>query len=215
MYEIDLLKGQGLPAKANYYLVAATGAAFAVLGLAAILGTRSYLYNRIAYASAKHAISGYESGFEKFDASLKERDELAALKKSLDSRFAELTYAVDTRTQWSEFIYLVSRHLPRDIIVDRLEVKMSQERISMPKRSDPEQKTMVSIPVRSVVISLHCEQGRQCDQMVRDFQRRLMELESFRKYVSNVVITAREPDRIDNKDVTTYKLDCLFKTKLL
>lgn len=215
MYTIDLLKGQGLPAKANIYLVAAAGAAFAVLALAAILGAKSYLNNRIAYSAGKCTIAGYESKLEELAASLKERDTLAAQKKGMNSRFAELAYAVDLQTQWSEFLYLVSRHLPAELIVDRLEVEMSQKKISVAKRANPEQKTTVTVPVRSVVISLHCKQGRDGDRMMRDFQRRLMESESFREYVSNVIITAREPAQIDNKNVTTYKLDCLFKTKLL
>ena len=215
MYNIDLLKGQGLPAKANFWLIAAAGAAFAVLGLAVILATLTCLHSRIAYTAAEHAISGYESGFEELAASLKERDALVAQKKDMDSRFAELTFAVDLQTQWSEFLYLVSQHLPKDLIVDRLEVEMSRKKISAPKLSDAKQKTTINVPVRSLVISLHCEQGREGDQVVRDFQRRLMELESFRECVSNVVITAREPAKIDKRDVTTYKLDCLFKTKLL
>lgn len=215
MYTIDLLKGQGLPAKASIYLVAATGAAFAVLGLAAILATGSYLSNRAACAGGKHEIAAYESELEELAASLKERDTLAAQKKGMDSRFDELAYAVDLQTQWSEFLYLISQNLPGDLIVDRLEVEKSQERISVAKRANPKQKTTVSVPIRSVVISLHCKQGRDGDRMMRDFQRRLMESESFREYVSNVIITAREPAQIDNKDVTTYKLDCLFKTKLL
>ncbi len=215
MYNIDLLKGQGLPARANFWLVAATGAAFAVLGLAAILATGSYLYNRIASAAGEYAISDYESGCKELEASLKEREVLVAQKKDMDSRFDELAYAVDLQTQWSEFLYLVSRHLPKDLIVDRLEVEMSQKRMTVVKRADPKQKTTINVPVRSVVISLHCEQGCDGDQAVRDFQRRLMESESFGKCVSNVVITARTPAQIDNRDVTTYKLDCLFKTKLL
>ena len=215
MYNIDLLKGQGLPSRANFWLVVATGAAFAVLGLAAIFATGSYLYNRIACAGAEHAITGYESGFGKMAASLKERDALAAQKKEMDCRFAELAYAVDLQTQWSEFLYLVSRNLPKDLIVDRLEVEMSQKRIAAVKRADPKKKTTVSVPIRSVVISMYCEQGCDGDRAVQDFQRSLMESESFRECVSNVVVTAREPGQIDNRDVTTYKLNCLFKTKLL
>ncbi len=203
MYTIDLLKGQGLPARANLWLVAATGTAFAVLGLAAILATGSYLYNRIASAAGEHAISGYESGFEELAASLKERDTLAAQKKDMDCRFAELAYAVDLQTQWSEFLYVVSRNLPKGLIADRLEVKISQKRIMAVKRADPEKETTISVPVRSVVISLYCEQGCDGDQAMRDFQQRLMESESFREHVSNVVIRAREPAQIDNRNVTT------------
>ena len=215
MFTIDLLKGQGVPAKANLKLLALVTGAFGILIISVVFMFGSFVNNRIALVTQKRVLKRYDGRFEGLRAALDERKVLAVRRENLNSCLTEISDTLKHETQWSDFLEVFSRHLPENVVVDRLEVRVSQNRMQVPNRTNPEKQIIVSVPARSVLVSLHCEPIYDGDCVVRDFQRELMNTETFRKNVKSVVIASREPAVVRDREVIKCQLNCVFKTHAL
>lgn len=215
MYTIDLLKGQAVPARANLKMLALMTAAFAILIFAALYMTGSYVHNRIVFMTQQHTLKSYESKFQGLRAVLDERQDLVDKRQNLSSCLEEVADTLKYETQWSQFINVISSYLPKDLTVDQILVKVKQDRIKVEKRSNPSQKMAIAVPVRSVTVSLYCNQQCDGDKLVRDFQQKLLENETFKQIVKSVEIISRQPDVIDKRDVINYILNCTLKTHSL
>ena len=215
MYTIDLLKGQALPARADLKMLALMTVAFSILIFAAVFMIGSYLYNQTVVMTQNRALERYEGRFQGLKAVFEERQTLGDKRKNLGSCLGEVADTLRYETQWSEFFDAINSHLPKDLIVDLIEVRVSQNRIKVEKRSDPKKKMAIAVPARSVTLSLYCRTNCDGDQMVRDFRQKILETESFTRNIKSVEITSRQPDMIDNKEVINYKLNCILKTHSL
>lgn len=211
MITMDLLKGQALPVRSNVKGAAITGVAFSVPAVLLLVILGSYFHDRIRIDTQSRVLEKYESKFDNLKAGLEREKSLQEKRSNLNLCLAEVSGAMNNQVQWSQILMLLSEHLPESMVVDRLEVKVKQMSVIVPKKSDPTRKINVPRSIRTLSISMYSLAEGEGDRAVKIFQQKLMKSESFTAVVKEVIIASRIPDKSGDKDIIRYELDCAFK----
>jgi len=86
-------------------------------------------------------------------------------------------------------------------------------RRKVPKKDDPKTMTNISIPVRTLHISVCGSPQTNCDKAVRDFGGRLRSSALLGPKLEDIKVS-QGFDILQNQDVVSYKIDCVFKPGL-
>ena len=202
MFTIDLLKGQGIPAKSRPEGIAIAAVTFAVPIIIAIVMFGFYLSNIINISIQKREVVRYKKKIDQLSDALKMQKSFEKEKNVINSYLTEASSSITRHTQWSPVLVLTS-----------LEVKQRSVRRKVPKKDDPKTMTNISIPVRTLHISVCGSPQTNCDKAVRDFGGRLRSSALLGPKLENIKVS-QGFDILQNQDVVSYKIDCVFKPGL-
>lgn len=213
MFTIDLLKGQGIPAKAG-----PEGILFGVLASAVplILGLAMFGF----YISDKIVTSVMEKEIANYEASMSRLSEAAELQKSYEKEkdaiercLSEVASSIGNHCQWSPVLATLAENMPDSMVLTKLEVKQSSVKKKVPRKDDPKKMVDVSVPVRTMHMSLCGTSEDNYDQEVRDFRNRLRFSELLVSRLQDIRV-AQGVDKLDGRAVVSYEIDCIFKPEL-
>ena len=121
--------------------------------------------------------------------------------------------ALRCQVQWSNMLLAINDSLVDSLNINKLDVTIRKVQRTVSQKGNTDKKINISVPARTLVVSLFSHSGGNGDVEIRKFQNNLLKTESFKKYVSEIVIALREPDTINGVDVIRYELNCIFKVR--
>lgn len=210
MYKIDLLKGHGLPVRSNFILAATAGFLFCVPALMLILMATTFAQSKIEIQINNRVLSIYENGFEKLKKRITQEEVLLERQKNLNDSLIEVKDVLERNLQWSNILKLVEQKLPPLLIVEKMEIKVRTKQKTVPQREDPEKKIKISVPVRTLTISLQGPTTSNTDKAVKQFQQALSSPSETTKGFRDVLIASRKPSKKGNAVSTCYEMNCSF-----
>jgi len=213
MFTIDLLKGEGLPAKVRTRSAVIAGAACSVPVAAAIVMFGFYLHNRIIISIEEGNIAAWKLKTEKLSEAVT-RHKAAQREKALYGKcLSEVKTALGQHTQWSPILATVVEIMPDSVVLRSLEVKERMVKRKIPRKDEPEKTMEISIAVPILRMSVAASSQSQSDKVIRDFRDKLRSSESLGPKLENIT-HAQRVEKLDGLEVVAYDIDCLFKPNL-
>jgi hypothetical protein len=154
MYTIDLLKGEGIPIPCRPGGIA-MACLIVVLPLLLGLGMTSYYMDgQVIVSIEKQQLSKLEAAANNMSAALKKKEQLEQHKALALGRLSDIKASMKGYTQWSPALAAVVGNLSDTLVLTRLEAKQDSVRRKVPSKDDPATKVDVSVPVRTLKLSV-------------------------------------------------------------
>jgi len=219
MFAIDLLKGQGRPARTKPQGVAIFVATFAVPMLVAILIAGYYYRNKVTISIHKQNIANYVTQTERLADALKLKEAWEKDKSAINGRLTEVAGSIGRHTQWSPVLVAIVQNLPESVVMNSLEVRQSsiKRKTAVKAGSEKDKKDKqadTSVAVRTLKLRVSGNPSYDCDREVKAFRDRLRASNVLGPKLEDVVIASQGHDTLDGREVVAYDIDCIFKPGL-
>lgn len=213
MFTIDLLKGEGLPAKSRPEGIAIATTTLAVPVIIAIVMFGLYLRNKIIISIQKQEIVNYETKIDKLSDAVELQKSFENEKNAVSSCLSEVSTSISKHTQWSPVLTTLVKNMPDSVVLTELNVSQSSVKRKVPKKDDPKKMIDISVPVRTLQINVCGSPQSNCDKAVRDFRDRLHSSAFLGPKLENIRVSQRF-GTLESRDVVFYQIDCIFKPEL-
>jgi len=213
MFTIDLLKGQGIPAKSRPEGIAIAAATLAVPVIIAIVMFGLYLRNKIIISVQKQAIANYETKIGGLSDAVELQKSFENEKNAISGCLSEASASLGRHTQWSPVLATLVKNMPDSVVMTELEVKQSSVKRKVPKKDDPKKMIDISVPVRTLRINVCGSPQSDCDKAVRDFRERLRSSTLLGPKLENIRVSQRL-GTLESREVVSYQIECIFKPGL-
>ena len=213
MFTIDLLKGRGLPAKRRPTGVVATVVAIAVPVIVASMMLSCYLRNAIIISVKQDAIASYQSKVDKLSQAVKVRKSLAEETNLYADCLSEVKSSIIRHAQWSPVLTTVVENLPDSVVLTKLEVIQQHAKRKVPKKDDPKKTVDITVPLRTLKISMAADPRLNSDEAVRDFRNHLLNSSFLQQKLTSINVS-QTSGSLGDQEVVSYEIDCVFKPPL-
>ena len=213
MFTIDLLKGEAVPAKSMPEGIAVAAVTFAVPIIIAIVMFSFYVSNIMNISIQKREVVRYKKKIDQLSDALKMQKSFEKEKNVINSCLTEASSSLTRHTQWSPVLRTLVENIPGSVVLTSLEVKQRSVKRRVPKKDDPKKMTNIFVPVRTLHISVCGRPQTNSDKAVRDFGDRLRSSALLGPKLENIKVS-QGFDILQNQDVVSYKIDCVFKPGL-
>ena len=210
MFTIDLLKGQGVPAKSRPQNIAIGAAAVVTPIIIAIVMFGFYLRNRVVISIQKDAIANFKTKIAGMSDAIELQKSFEQQKKTYNNCLSEVSGNLDKHTQWSPVLALLVKNMPESVILTALDVKQRSTKIKVPKKDDPKIMIDASVPLRTLQMTVVGRPQTNCDDAIRDFSERLRSSSLLGPRIENIRI-AQGVVKLKQEEVVSYQIDCIFK----
>jgi len=215
MFEIDLLKGRGIPPRTRPEGIVAAAVTFVVPVIATVAMLGLFLTNSIRIRTQRSQLANYERQTAKLSEALESKRAFEQQKQTINRFLSEVSSALNRHTQWSDILVTVVENMPESMILTGLEVKQNTIKKKIRKETAEGQKeTTVSVPLRTLRISVGGKSGYNCDQAVRDFSERLRSSDVLDSKLQDVRVAKGGSRAHQFTDLVSYEIDCIFKPPL-
>ncbi|MDD5328026.1 MAG: hypothetical protein PHY02_09495 [Phycisphaerae bacterium] len=213
MFTIDLLKGRGIPPKNRPWGAAVVGAAFAMPVLVALVMLGFYVSNRIVIKVAKQEIVNYDKYIVTLSDAVEMQKSFEAEKNNIDSCLSEVFSSISEHTQWSPVLAILAENMPSSMVLTNLEVRQHTVNKKVPQKDNPAQTVEISVPVRTLRMSVSGRPQSDNDEAVRDFKDRLRLSALLAPRLEDIIVSQKS-GTFEGQSVVSYEIDCIFKPEL-
>jgi len=210
MFTIDLLKGEGLPAKGRAENMAVAAIASAVPFVIAVVMFGLYLHNKIIISIQTGEITACKEKTDKLSDAVAKQRALELNKTAYGACLAEVKTAVERHTQWSPILAAVVGNMPESVVLTALEVKDRTVKRKVPKKDDPETITEVSILAPTLQMNVAATVQSDGDKAIRAFRDKLQSSDLLGPRLESITVS-QKADQLRGLDVVSYEMNCLFK----
>jgi hypothetical protein len=220
MFAIDLLKGQGRPARTRPQGVAIFVATFAVPMMVAILMSGYYYRNKVTISICKQNAASYATQTERLADALKLKEAWEKEKSAINGCLTDVAGSIGRHTQWSPVLVAIVQNLPESVVLNNLEVKQSSIKRKAvvktgtdkdKKDTKDSKKADTSVAVRTLKLRVSGSASNDCDREVKAFRERLRASNVLGPKLEDVIIASQGRDTLDGREVVAYDIDCIFK----
>ena len=213
LFTIDLLKGQGIPIKSRPDSIAVAAVIFAVPLIIAIVMFGYYLHTRIVISIQKQRIINYEAKIDELSDAVQLQKSFEKEKSAINSCLSEVSYSIGRHTQWSPVLVVLTENMPGSVLLTALEVKQHSLKRKVPTKDDSKKMVNVTVPARTLNMSVCGSAQSGCDKQVKDF-RDCLRFSPLLKTKLEGIIVSQDFDTLGDQDVVSYQIGCVFKPGL-
>jgi len=203
VFNIDLLKGQGIPLKTRPVVLAITAGAIAVPLIVAMLMVWSYFYNRVAIPIKEHEIAAYEKKMQTLSDAVKAQQMFYKDRDSINAAVPEAAVAVRKFTAWSPVIQVVAENVPGAMVLNSFAGKYSV--VKSQQGGD-------SI-CREIEMGVSGSAKANWDEEVKAFRGRLLENSVLKSRLQDIPV-GQQSSRGGEKDSISYDMRMIFKSDM-
>jgi len=173
MHNIDLLKGQGIPAKTTTggIIVMTIMVIVPILVAAGMLDW--YLQTRIDIGMMQQKIVTARETITTYEPDVKLKRSLEQKINLMNNKLSEVSRALDTFNQWSPILVTLAENMPDPMIMRNLIAQSQNIRRTTRKKNDPKKPVNIPIPERSLVMNISGTKPGSYDKTVQQYQERL------------------------------------------
>lgn len=182
MHTIDLLKGEGLPAKTTIGSLLYTALIFILPLLIGAILLGWYVINR---TNIDIALS-QKDRLEKEEAALRSRTtqymELENEKKLFVARLNEVSKCVDTFVQWTPVLISLAKNIPNQVIMDNLS-SSNLNAGAVKSSNDPNKPLVIPIPQKKMAAMITGQTQDVFNLQIQDYEKKLNSEELLKPYL--------------------------------
>ena len=213
MFTIDLLKGQGIPARSRPEGIIATAVTVVVPMAVAAVIFGIYLSNRVVMNIQRREISNYEEKISQLSDVMRTYKSYERRKSAIQQRILERTVAVDEHQQWSDILVTIVKNMPESIVLKQMRVESRAVKVKVPDSEDPKKKVDKMIPARTVQLTLGGAAGAISDREVQDFRDKLKASSVLASKLEDIPVS-QQVETVDGREIITYEMKCILKPQI-
>ncbi len=191
MHTIDLLRGQGIPAKATLGSVAIVIVIVAMPILAGAVLLDRYLNNKEVIAIDQQAIAKAQETVDRFAADVKSQEQMERRRAGVNTRLAEVKSCLGDYVQWSPVLLALAENMPAEMVMSKLSAEVRRGRERGFRGDDPNRPGNVNVTRRTLTLDISGSAGGSYDAVVRDYGERLKSSPVLGPKLENVVFSQR------------------------
>jgi Tfp pilus assembly protein PilN len=214
MFNIDLLKGEGLPEKGKARNMLVVAIASAVPVIAAIVMFGFYLHEKIEISILSRQVVQEQKNIEELSDAVAKLQKLEKEKADYGIRIAEVNKAINRHTQWSPILATVVANIPESVVLTTIEVKTKQGsmKIKAPTEDDPKKTKTISVNIPTLKMSVVALMQSNSNEDIRDFRSKLLASDTLGPKLENITVSQRQI-KLSSLDVVSHEINCIFKPK--
>ncbi len=213
MFTIDLLKGQGIPTKSKPESMAIAAIGFAVPVIATLVVFGCYLHSSVVISIQKQRILNYETKTAELANAIKLQKSFEQEEGAINTCLSEVSSSTNRHFQWSPVLATLVTNMPDSVILTRLEAKQNSVKIKVPQKNDPKKMIDISVPARTLQLSVSGYPQYNIDKAVRDLRDRLRFSTLLESKLEDIRVS-QGFSTLEGQDVVSYEVDCIFKSPL-
>ena len=212
MITIDLLKGQGRPARSNPTTIAVITIVFMIPLVCGLAMATHYVQNSGSLSLQQKTIQQLDKKTAGLSEQVSFRQSTDLLMSQTKSCLLESVEALPRYNQWSPILTAIAQHLPENFVLRELVVKKKTKAVEIPKKGEPDQTINIRVPARTLHISIYHSDHQLNDAAVQEFIENLQATKSLEKQVKKFRLVGHQLETINDQDVTRYDIDVTLKT---
>ncbi|MBN2181282.1 MAG: hypothetical protein JW715_05160 [Sedimentisphaerales bacterium] len=212
MHKIDLLKGQGIPAKTTTegLIVLAVTVIVPIIVVAGIIDwhmrTKMAIeMNEREIVKAKEKIAMYASDVKQKEALEKEID-------LMNSKLSEVSRSLELFVQWSPILITLSENMPGQMIMRNLTAQSQSVRKTTRRNNDPNKPVTIAVPERRLVMNISGNKSGSYDTIVQNYQERLNTSPELKSRVKEI-IPSKETVTDESDQTESYIMNIIFASE--
>jgi Tfp pilus assembly protein PilN len=213
IFTIDLLKGQAIPRKSTPGSIGVTAAATTVPVIIAIALLGMYVRNRVVISVHGHTIANYEAKISELSEAVELQKSFEKEKGTYSDCLAEISNRLEVHTQWSPVLMTLVENMPDSVVLTGLDVKQRSVKKQVRQKDDPAKMTTVSVPLRTLTMTVAAKPQSNSDEAIRNFSEQLRSSSSLGPKLENIRIS-QGLGLLEGKSVVSYQIECIFKAGL-
>lgn len=212
-YEIDLLKGEGIPIRSR---PGGTVLACLIVVVPLLLGltmANLYLDGRVVLSIQRQQLGRLVVGLETLSQAVKRTESLEQEKTRATARLSEIKVALGGYTQWSATLATLIESLSDPLVLTQVEGRRDIVRRKVPAKEDPTRTVDGSVAARTLRLSVGGQQAAATSQAVRSLQDNLRSSPVIGP-VLNTITVSQNTALLDGQEAILYELECALKTRV-
>lgn len=213
MHKIDLLKGQGIPAKTTTGGIIILTMTVIVPLLVAVGMLDWYLQTKIDIEVMQQRIVTGNETISRYKPDLKLKKSLDRQITLLNRQLLEVSNCLDTFIQWSPILMTLSENMPSKMIMNRLATQCASVRRTTRKKTDPDKPSIIPVPERKMEMNISGSKPGSYDTIVQGYQERLNLSPALKPKLKDI-IPSKEASAIGIDQTESYIMNIIFKSEL-
>jgi hypothetical protein len=212
MHTIDLLKGQGTPARTTFAgtIIIAVTVIVPILIFAVMLD--SYLQNRLDIDNMNREITRFQNKVDEFAPQVKQYSGYLKQKSQLTGQLSEISRCVNTFVQWSPMFIAVAQKLPSKLVLNSLSAQSKYSRPAIVEEKDKDKPAEIPVPERTMLVETSGRDTGNYDVDARDYLGSLKGSEAIAGKLNREDFTFG-PGGVGSQQTIIYKMNFIFKTQ--
>ncbi len=215
MFQIDLLKGEGIPVKSRPQSIAFTTIMIAVPLIIAAAFLVCYVRNEIVISIQKDRIANYDFKISQLDDAVEFEQSIQGKKRSINAGLSEVSQVLSSgrHVKWSPVLVSLVENMPDSVILTGIEVKERIVNKQVPRKDDPKKMVQKALPLRTLQLALRGAAKSNCDEDIKAYRSRLYSSDVLAGRLDNIGVS-QKMDTIEGREYISYQIDCVFKPGL-
>jgi hypothetical protein len=211
MHTIDLLKGQGIPAKTTLGSAAMVIVMVAVPILAAAGMVDRYLQNKTDIEIKQQQIAVEQATVEKFADAMKFKESLEKRQNAVDSELSEVSSCLGNFVQWSPVLETLARYMPSQMVMSGLRAESTSERRPITSQSNPNRRVNITVSRRMLVLDISGSELRDYGDVVQSYANRLKSSQVLGPKLEDIEVS-QKPGAAGDLKTVSYTMNLMFKS---
>jgi len=214
MHTIDLLRGQGIPAKTTFGSVAMVIVMVVVPILAAAWMVDRYMQNKTDIEIQQQTITTEEATIVKFADAVKFKESLEKDQGAINSKLSEVSSCLGNYIQWSPVLETLAEHMPAKMVMSGLRAESTNVRQQVTSEKGPKQKVNVNVSRRMLVLDISGSELRDYGSEVENYSKRLKSSPVLGPKLEGIEFS-QKPGSAGDLNTVSYTMNLMFKSGTL
>jgi hypothetical protein len=211
MHTIDLLRGQGIPAKTTLGGVAMLIVIVVVPILAAAGMADRYMQNKTDIGIQQQTIETEQQTIEKFADAVKFKESLEKEQSAINSKLSEVSSCLGRYIQWTPVLETLARYMPAQMVMSGLKAESTSVQQKVPKVNDPKQTVNITVSKRKLVLDISGSEQRDYSSLVESYSNRLKSSPVLGPKLESISFSQKTGSAGDINTVS-YTMNLMFKS---
>ncbi|MFI4912579.1 MAG: hypothetical protein ACIAQZ_13010 [Sedimentisphaeraceae bacterium JB056] len=213
MYNLDLLKTNGIPKKGSPFLTFVTTTAVFIPILFCFMIGAEYMSNQVQI----------RFNFEMLD-KIKQKLETVPYDQRLDNRLkqelgvglstiSEIKQSVDRTIQWTSILTEITDSLPENLAIAEVDVKRAIDRLRVPDpKSEVNRKMEVEVITRTLKMTVFNLKPDRTNNDAQSYIKTLNDSELLKEKMESAKIAMIKVEEFGDQMLPCYFIECVFKS---
>jgi Tfp pilus assembly protein PilN len=213
MFTIDLLKGQGIPARSRPEGIVATAVTVVLPMAIALTMLGIYLSSRVVINIQRKEIAGYETKIAGLSNEVKAHKNYEKQKGEVQQRIAETADVISDQQQWSDILVTIVENLPDSLILERMAVESRSTKVKVTDDKNSKKKKNKIVMRRTLLLTFGGSAGEDLNRQVQAFRDKLKVSKVLGPQVEDIPVSQRV-EMVNDREVITYEMKCILKPQI-
>lgn len=212
MHTVDLLKGQGIPARTTLVSISIIAVMVVVPFVAAATMADRYLQNRETIAMRNQETARNQATVDELAEALTSKESIEKRGNIIHGKLLEVSSCVSDYIQWSGVIETLAKNMPAKMVMSKLSAQSRLGKKRAPRRYEPGKTIDVPFSKRTLALDISGDLPGNYETVVRDYRNRLKSSPALGPKLKDITASKKPLGAGDDKTVS-WTMHLIFESE--